>query len=86
MQCQILFSGKNKKIIINLLCAAFARREVKVKSHHIIVVPIDLCVQIFSNQHYMRSIFTNLQYSRTSMAQTSLGSWKFVRDMSSSSH
>ena len=25
-------------------------------------------------------------YSRTSMAQTSLGPWKFVRDMGSSSH
>ena len=26
------------------------------------------------------------KYSRTSMARTSLGPWKFVRDMGSSSH
>ena len=29
MKCQILFSGKNKKNIINLLCAEFAQRVVK---------------------------------------------------------
>ena len=29
---------------------------------------------------------TRLKYSRTSMARTSFGPWKFVRDMSSSSH
>ena len=31
-------------------------------------------------------IFTGSRYSRTSMARTSLGPWKFVRDMGSSSH
>ena len=32
MKCQILFSGKNKKNIINLSSAENAQREVKVKS------------------------------------------------------
>ena len=31
MKCQILFSGKNKKNIINLLSAELAQRVVKVK-------------------------------------------------------
>ena len=31
MKCQILFSGKNKKNIIDLLSAELARRVVKVK-------------------------------------------------------
>ena len=31
MKCQILFSGKNKKIIVNLLLADFAQRVLKVK-------------------------------------------------------
>ena len=31
MKCQILFSGKNKKNIINLLSAENAQRVVKVK-------------------------------------------------------
>ena len=31
MQCQSLFSGKNKKNIINLSSAEFAQRMVKVK-------------------------------------------------------
>ena len=30
MKCQILFSGKNKKIIINLSSAEFAQRVVNV--------------------------------------------------------
>ena len=30
MKCQVLFSGKNKKIIINLLSAELAKRVVKV--------------------------------------------------------
>ena len=39
---------------------------------------------------YLHKIFEHLNslscYSRTSMARTSLGPWKFVRDMGSSSH
>ena len=34
MKCQILFSGKNKKNIINLLSAENAQRVVKVNSLH----------------------------------------------------
>ena len=34
MKCQILFSGKNNKNIINLPSAENAQRVVKVKSHH----------------------------------------------------
>ena len=33
MKCQILFSGKNKKNIINLSSAENAQRVVKVKQH-----------------------------------------------------
>ena len=33
MKCQILFSRKNKKNIINLLSAEFAQRVVKVNVH-----------------------------------------------------
>ena len=33
MKCQILFSGKNKKNIINLSSAENAQRVVKVKMH-----------------------------------------------------
>ena len=33
MKCQILFSGKNKKNIINLPSAENAQRVVKVKHH-----------------------------------------------------
>ena len=32
MECQILFSGKNKKIYFSMLSAEFAYRAVKVKS------------------------------------------------------
>ena len=35
MKCQILFSGKNKKNIINLSSAENAQRVVKVKGLHI---------------------------------------------------
>ena len=31
MKCLILFSGKNRNKIMNLLCADFAKRVVKVK-------------------------------------------------------
>ena len=31
MNCQILFSGKNKKNVINLLCSELAQRVVMVK-------------------------------------------------------
>ena len=34
MKCQILFSGKNKKNIINLSSAEFAQRMVKVKQFY----------------------------------------------------
>ena len=33
IKCQILFSGKNKKNVINLLSAELAQRMVKVKLH-----------------------------------------------------
>ena len=33
MKFQILFSGKNKKSVINLLSAELAQKVVKVKSH-----------------------------------------------------
>ena len=36
--------------------------------------------------HTFYSNLLKLAYSRTSMARTSLGPWKFVRDMGSSSH
>ena len=35
MECQSLFSGKNKNIIINLLSDEFAQREVKVQMFYI---------------------------------------------------
>ena len=35
------------------------------------------------SRHLVRKLY---MYSRTSMARTSLGPWKFVRDMGSSSH
>ena len=38
MKCQTLFSGKNKKNIINLSSAENAQRVVKVKSHMIIKI------------------------------------------------
>ena len=34
MKCQILFTGKNKKNIINLSSAENAQRVVKVKTYH----------------------------------------------------
>ena len=36
MKCQILFSGKNKKNIINLSSAENAQRVVKVKSNNVL--------------------------------------------------
>ena len=39
MKCQSLFSGKNKKNIINLLSAEFAQRVIKVK----LSLPFHLC-------------------------------------------
>ena len=35
MRCEILFSGKNKKNIINLSSGEFTRRVVKVKSFYL---------------------------------------------------
>ena len=42
MKCQILFSGKNKKNIINLSSAENAQRVVKVKLHTSIGIEMDL--------------------------------------------
>ena len=41
MKCQILFSGKNKKNIINLPSAENAQRVVKVKSSHNWAIPYE---------------------------------------------
>ena len=40
MRCRILFSGKNKLDIINLLPAELAQRVVKAKDHGIYLVQI----------------------------------------------
>ena len=43
--------------------------------------------RLYCDQTWYSAVFYHvLQYSQTSMAQTSLGPWKFVRDMGSSSH
>ena len=43
MKCQIMFSGKNKKNIVNLSSAENAQKVVKVKSmHHIIFCHLEL--------------------------------------------
>ena len=39
-QCQILFSGKNKKNIINLSSAENAQRVVKVKLYFALTLPV----------------------------------------------
>ena len=39
-----------------------------------------------SNRMVWTTLWTETKYSRTSMTRTSLGPWKFVRDMGSSSH
>ena len=44
MKCQILFSGKNKKNIINLLSDELAQRELKVKIFYLVC--FGLCVII----------------------------------------
>ena len=38
MKCQSLFSGKNKKKIINLSSAEFAKRVVNVNTSHVLKV------------------------------------------------
>ena len=38
MKCQILFSGKNKKNIINLPSAENAQRVVKVKKEYMMII------------------------------------------------
>ena len=45
MKCQILFSGKNKKNIINLSSAENAQRVVKVKA--VVLVLFDLYVVLW---------------------------------------
>ena len=45
MKCQILFSGKNKKNIINLSSAENAQRVVKVNLNQIIILPIHLSLK-----------------------------------------
>ena len=47
MKCQILFSGKNKKNIINLSSAENAQRVVKVK------IPSGMANSVDLDQHYV---------------------------------
>ena len=49
MKCQILFSGKNKKNIINLSSAENAQRVVKVK---VMRVPVCFCTKHIVATHW----------------------------------
>ena len=58
MKCQILFSGKNKKNIINLSSAENAQRVVKIK------LPLDIIGRLYSvimvlPRHFHYSVFSN---------------------------
>ena len=43
-------------------------------------------VSIRNRSAFQNALRLRIKYSRTSMARTSLGPWKFVRDMGSSNH
>ena len=65
MTCQILFSGKNKKNIINLSSAENAQRVVKVKPHFYIVklgftgVYIIFVISAISAQKHRLAVLTS---------------------------
>ena len=50
MKCQILFSGKNKKNIINLLSAENAQRVVKVNDSYLVCI----CFILLDSQCYRK--------------------------------
>ena len=58
MKCQILFSGKNKKNIINLSSAENAQRVVKVK----------LCIRIYQKNCKLFHFESELVYCLTELA------------------
>ena len=43
-------------------------------------------IPVYQHMLLKNSALSGIMYSRTSVAQTSLGQWKFVGDMGSSSH
>ena len=58
MKCQIPFSGKNKKNVINLSSAVLAQRVVKIKGNGYTFRRVVLCQNVFavllkSGQHYL---------------------------------
>ena len=52
MKCQILFSGKNKKNIINLSSAENAQRVVKVNPN-IMMYTVSILIVIFAEDAYL---------------------------------
>ena len=59
MKCQILFSGKNKKNIINLSSAENAQRVVKVK--------VNMVLQIYQKNYYEDEILSQRGWGLTKL-------------------
>ena len=64
MKCPILFSGTNKKSIINLSSAEFTQKQVKVKQTVMALIILKLMFKLFSGESKNMSAKGIIQHNK----------------------